>query len=328
MEVSIFRALMPPSELADVSLGDLLTFLAVTRHRSLSGAARELDVTPSQVSKAISRLERQLKMTLLSRGARGITVSDAGQRAIPLMEEVVAKLRELRDEPQAASPELTLAAPSYLSFAFLPRIVRALPNVRVRGLELPPSLLRAYAGENFYHVTLTAGPLRLPGSWMSTHVGEVRRALYASPELAAELGEGPVKVERLANVPFISPVFLSNGQFIPIDDGCPLGLGQRRLGHEIGTIGQALELATFTNQLVFGPALAARHYLDHGLLVEVPVEGWASSDPLHVACNMDRVLSRVQSAIVEVVRNSLDALQAAEPQLESPKRRVALSRAK
>ena len=300
---------MAESDLANLSLGDVLTFLAVTRHSSLSGAARELDVTPSQVSKAIARLERQLKLTLLSRGGRGIAISDAGQRAIPFLEEVVTKLRELRHEHKSSSPEVTLAAPSYLSYAFLPLIAQALPGLRVRGLELPPSLLRAYAGDNFYDVTLTAGPVRLPSSWMSVRVGNIRRALYGTPALAAQLGPSPVNPERLLPVPFISPVFQNNGHFVPIDDGCPLGLGERQVGHEVATIGQALELARVTGQVVFGPALAARPYLDRGELVEISVRGWDCSDPLHVACNMDRVLARVQAAIVEVVRSSMETLQ-------------------
>jgi DNA-binding transcriptional LysR family regulator len=43
--------------LADLRVGDLMTFLAVRRSGSITAAARELKVTPSQVSKAISRLE-------------------------------------------------------------------------------------------------------------------------------------------------------------------------------------------------------------------------------------------------------------------------------
>ena len=46
--------------LADLRFGDVLTFLTVHRCGAITGAARALKVTPSQVSKAVHRLERQL----------------------------------------------------------------------------------------------------------------------------------------------------------------------------------------------------------------------------------------------------------------------------
>ena len=301
---------MARSTLEDLSFADVTTFLAVSRHLSLSGAARELDVTPSQVSKAVSRLEKQLRLSLLVRGARGARVSEAGKRVVPMLEGVVTTLRALSQELPTPLPVLTVAAPSYLSQIFLPLIGQALPGCRLRGLELPPSLLRAYAGENLFDVTLSAGPARLPSTWVSTHVGELRRALYANPKLAAELGPRPLSPEHLRSVPFVSPIYYGSGQFIPLDDGCPLGLGDRVLGHEVGTIGMALEVARATPQLCFGPAIAARSLVQQGLLVELEVEGWAKTDPLHVACNMDRVLARVQTAVVKTVRAALEELQA------------------
>ena len=48
---------------------------------ALQLAARELKVTPSQVSKAISRLEEHIHMKLLSRSSRGVTVESAAASA-------------------------------------------------------------------------------------------------------------------------------------------------------------------------------------------------------------------------------------------------------
>jgi hypothetical protein len=47
--------------------------------------------------------------------------------------------------------------------------------------------------------------------------------------------------------------------------------------------------------LVFGPAVAAHRHVTAGSLVEVRVQGWDIREPLQVACNGDRVLSRVQT---------------------------------
>ena len=67
----------PRDVISELHVADLTTFLAVRRAGSVSTAARELGVTPSQVSKAIARLEATLRVRLFSRGARGVA-ADSG----------------------------------------------------------------------------------------------------------------------------------------------------------------------------------------------------------------------------------------------------------
>ncbi len=291
-------------------LGDLFTFLAVQRNASITGAARELRVSPSQVSKAITRLEDQLHIKLLSRSSRGVSLSEGGRRLLPYVEDAVGRLRLLgRDDTSAGSTDLTLAAPSWLVHLFLPAIASSQPELRVRGLELPPPLLRAYAAENFFDLTLvTSDEQRFPGAWVSTHVGEIRKALFGTPALAQSLGTMPLDPSALKHVAFVSPIFNLNGQFVPVDDDCPLTHDDRTVGHEAQTIGLALELAATTNQLVFGPSVAARRYLSSGALVEVKVRGWDVTEPLFIVSNSDRVLARVQKAIVRALRGALRGL--------------------
>lgn len=299
----------PPEELGDFRLADILAFLAVRRWGSITAAARELKVTPSQVSKAVSRLEEQLQLPLLARGARGVMLSDVAERVLPHLEEVVARWRLVRRAERQPLRELTIAAPSYLNVAFMPRIAEALPQVRIRDLELPPPLIRALLAQNLFDLTIALGDLHLPESWTSICLGEAKKGLFGNPALARRLGPQPVTVERLREVPFISPIHIYNGQYIQLDDGCPLHYGKRRLGHEVLTIGLALELATCAEQLVFGPALAAHRYLERGLLVEIAVDGWQVSEPLYLACSINRVLARDQRALAERLRAALLELQ-------------------
>ncbi|MEO6421059.1 MAG: LysR family transcriptional regulator, partial [Polyangiaceae bacterium] len=241
----------PTTSLGQMRLGDLFAFLAVKSSGSITGAARELRVTPSQVSKAITRLEQLLRVRLLSRSSRGVALSVAGRRMAPLVEQAVVRLRLLGREESDGATELTLAAPSWLVTQFLPPIAAAHPDVKMRGLELPPALIRAYAAENFFDFTiLTSDVDRLPGAWASTRVGDVRKALFANPTVAQKLGPQPVPVERLRDLPFICPIYHRDGQFVPVDDDCPLPPSDRQIGHQAQTIGLALELASITNQLV------------------------------------------------------------------------------
>ena len=64
------------------SLPQLQNFLAVARHRSFSGAARELGVSTAAVSKSVRQLEAQLGVVLLTRTTRSVSPTDAGTQLI------------------------------------------------------------------------------------------------------------------------------------------------------------------------------------------------------------------------------------------------------
>jgi len=300
---------MAPARLDDLRFSDLSAFLIVQRLGTVTGAARQLGVAPSQVSKAIVRLEEQLGQTLLMRASHGVSLTDAGQRLMPRLDELASRVETLRRGDEAPVPVLSVAAPSFMNDAFLPAIANAAPGLRVRGLDLPPALVRAYASENFFDATLSFGPARLPETWSSTLLGACRSSLFATPALARKLGKSPVHPDALRELPFVSPVYNVNGKFVPVDDGCPIPFGARLAGHEAQTIGLALELARQTNQLVFGPVFAARHQLRRRELVAVRVRGWDVRDPLYLACNVDRVMARMQSAVVQALRARLIDLE-------------------
>ena len=291
-----------------------MTFLAVRRTGSITAAARELRVTPSQVSKAIARLEDHLDMRLLARSSRGVSLSEAGRRIVGNVESAVDKLRTMRRPSGPTGIELTIAAPSYLIALFAPAIAAAVPTARVRCLEMPPALVRAYAADNIFDMAiLPSGATSLPSSWTVEMLGELRKSLFATPALARKLGIGPISHDMLREIPWVCPISSSDGRFVAIDDDCPLGVSQRRIGHETQTIGLALELAARTEQLVFGPIVAAHRFIEQGRLVPVRVQGWDVREPLHIACSSDRVLSRVQVAIAKAVCETLDELDPHAP---------------
>jgi DNA-binding transcriptional LysR family regulator len=297
----------PHDSLAELRFGDMLTFLTVYRCGAITGAARALKVTPSQVSKAVHRLERQLGAQLLARSTRGVIVSDDGRRLIPQLEEVAARVGQLRPETPA-SEELAMAAPSYLNHIFLPRMAAALAPARVRGLELPPALVRAYAVENFFDVALIIGDERLPGAWVNTSVGHVRKALFASPKVARALGSAPVEPRKLVELAFVTPIYSVNGQFVPADDDCPLSHARRRLGHQSQTLLVGLDLARATDQLIFGPAIGAAGHVARGELVEVRVRGWDVRSRLTLAVDGQRVRAKTQKALVGLIQAAIREL--------------------
>ncbi len=298
----------PRDIISEIHVGDLTTFLAVRRSGSVSAAARELGVTPSQVSKAIARLETTLRLRLFSRGARGVALSDQARLVLPQIEAAVASLQLLERRDTPSITELTVAAPSYLISSFLPAVASAQPQLNVRGIELAPSLVRAYAPENFFEMAILARSAdRMPVTWVSVRVGELRSGLFGSPELARRLGPFPTSVDKLRSVPFVTPIYNADGRYLAVDDDCPLSLAERKSGHAAQTIGIALELAAQTGQLVFGPVVAARRLVATGALVEIHVRGWSVQEPLYISCNADRMMAKLQTAVVNAMRDASSA---------------------
>jgi DNA-binding transcriptional LysR family regulator len=294
--------------LPELRLGDLLTLLAVQRTASISGAARELRVTPSQVSKAIARLERYFGARLLSRSAHGAVPTTAGRQILPRVANAVAELRASVGVGRGQPPvlELTVAGPSYLVAHILPVLVALLPAARVRGLEFVPAHLRAHVADNAFDVALAPGGIdNAPAAWTSDVVGDCRSALFARPAFAKRIGLAPLTAERASALPFVGPARTGCERFGAVSDDCPLPWEKRWIAHEAQTVGAALEFVSRSDHVVFCPVLAASRFLEVGALSELPVLGWDVRDPLHVVCNGDRVLARVRRTIVRAAEETL-----------------------
>ena len=208
----------------------VLAFTAVAEARSFKLAAERLGVSSAAVSKAVARLEEQLGMMLMVRSTRGITVSDDGNRLLPQLTELVQSIQGL-DRREGVDAAIAIAAPSYMITWCAPRIAEALPGTRLRAIEMAPALIRTLAASNFFDVCITMAEERLPESWVSTHVGEMRRSCFGTPALYEQHGPPPLSVETIQRQPFVLPVYNANGVYVPVDDGCPLAPSQRTAGH-------------------------------------------------------------------------------------------------
>ena len=297
----------------ELRLGDLEIFFAVRRCGAVTSASRALGVSPSSVSKAIARLEARLHTSLLSRGAQGVTLTDEALSRLPDLERALAHLHRAVRGTTREERTLHFAGPSFLVSLFAPIIARALPEVRLCALELPPAVLRSCATENQFALSLLAGRAGLPSLWHARQVGELRRSLFARPSLANTLAPFPVEPARVQALPFITPVYTLNGQFVHADDGCPLAFTDRQCGHKTQTLGVALDLAMDVDQVVFAPCVAARERVAQGRLVEVPVRGWLVSEPMILACHPERLLAHEFNTVAEALEHSALARDAQDP---------------
>ncbi|NBD08261.1 LysR family transcriptional regulator [Corallococcus silvisoli] len=114
-------------------LPQLQVFLVVARQRSFSGAARELGVSTAAVSQSVRQLEKHLRVVLLARTTRSVSLTDAGRRLVegagPALAQATATLTEVSAQPGEAVGRLRLSLPR----AAVPFIIDpVLPTFRAR----------------------------------------------------------------------------------------------------------------------------------------------------------------------------------------------------
>jgi DNA-binding transcriptional LysR family regulator len=111
----------------------LQAFLVVARLRSFSSAARELGVSRSAVSQSVRQLEEHVKVVLLARTTRSVSLTDAGKRLVegagPALRQALAALTEVSAQPGETVGRLRLSVPR----AAVPFVIDpVLPDFRAR----------------------------------------------------------------------------------------------------------------------------------------------------------------------------------------------------
>ena len=105
----------------DVPFAQLQAFLAVARAGSFAAAARELGISRSAVSQSVQHLEERLRVVLVQRTTRSVSLTDVGKRLVegigPALAQTAATLAEVAAKPGEVVGRLRLTVPpSALSF--------------------------------------------------------------------------------------------------------------------------------------------------------------------------------------------------------------------
>lgn len=114
-------------------LNDLAAFAVVAEARSFTRAAARLNVSPSALSQTIGKLEKRLGVRLLSRTTRSVTMTDAGERLLAVVQPRVAEIEAelanllaLRDRP---SGTIRITTSEYPALSILePVLARLMPD--------------------------------------------------------------------------------------------------------------------------------------------------------------------------------------------------------
>jgi LysR family glycine cleavage system transcriptional activator len=111
-------------------------FAAAARCGTFSGAAKQLFVTQSAISRQIQQLEQHLGLSLFVRHKNGLRLTPEAQALLPVVEETFARLVRTCDSLRNAGQVLTLRMPPTLAqrwfLPLLPSLRNVMPDVDVR----------------------------------------------------------------------------------------------------------------------------------------------------------------------------------------------------
>lgn len=166
--------------------------VAVVDAGSLSAASRRLRMPVTTVSRKISDLESHLKVRLLNRSTRKLSLSDAGRYYVEAAKRIVEQVDEVEratsGEYTTPKGKLTITAPVSLGrIHVVPALIefrKAFPEIDVR-LILSDGILNHM--DNDIDLSVRIG--NLPDSSLhATRIGSTRRIVCGSPAYFAEHG--------------------------------------------------------------------------------------------------------------------------------------------
>jgi DNA-binding transcriptional LysR family regulator len=120
-------------EVEQVRIEQLAYFAAVTQHGSLRRASEQLHVSQPALSEAVSKLERELGVTLLDRRRSGARISRQGRELLQNMVEVleaVDRLKTAAGDQQAASALVRVGTVNAATSTLLVPAIRAFQAAR------------------------------------------------------------------------------------------------------------------------------------------------------------------------------------------------------
>ncbi len=206
-----------------MELENLVIFVDVMNKGSFAAVARDRDVVPSTISRAIASLEDELGIRLLNRTTRRIRPTEAGQVYFQQIEAIVKELEQAKsitiDLGQNPTGELRLTASMTFGnlnvVPLLPEFMSAYPRLTVH-LNLSDSVVDLV--DERIDVAIRLGKLPETGL-VATRLTNLDYVIVASPAYLQQHGtpEKPGDIQQHQCILFPMPGFNNNWLFRDAD---------------------------------------------------------------------------------------------------------------
>jgi DNA-binding transcriptional LysR family regulator len=184
---------------------DLETLMQVVHHGSFSAAARELNVDPSSVSRAVAALESELGTRLFLRNTRNLALTEAGAAFVERTAPVLEELAQARSAAADATGEVRGRLRVTVSNAFamrrlsplLPAFCEAHPALELDLIltESPVDLVSERVD-----IAVRLGNLR-DSSLVAVPLLQIRYRVVASPAWIRAQETAPREPQDLQSIP-------------------------------------------------------------------------------------------------------------------------------
>lgn len=185
------------------SLEDMLVFEAVVTARSFTAAAQQLGKTKSAVSQAVTRMETDLGITLLTRSTRSLNLTESGARLLAHCRDIRDSYSDALDDmatsASRADGTLTVTAPHVLCSTLVMKaatlVSREYPDLKVRLIASDSAL--DLIGDQV-DIGVRVGAVA-PFSARTAKLGMLAESLYAAPTYLDKRGGVPTALQSLEN---------------------------------------------------------------------------------------------------------------------------------
>ncbi|MCC5970788.1 MAG: LysR family transcriptional regulator [Pararhodobacter sp.] len=253
----------------NVNLNSLRVFASAAQHGNFQRAAEVLNLSHGAVSQRIKQLELDLGVVLFERKARGVSLTNNGEKYRNAVEKALSVLATAGADLQRASDQVTLhLGPSFASRWFIPRLKAF--NTRFAHLnlttEVHQNLITRNLGRN--EIAIWPGKLadRVPGHHVR-RLAELQLVAVCSPQLLGP--DWPTDIETLLTFPLLQDGHRRWERLIE-------GAGHRGRHSLLNFARSALALDAAVKG--HGVAIAPTYMIDEDLVAGRLVELWRSPD--------------------------------------------------
>lgn len=197
---------------------DLAVFIAVIECDGFAEAARRLGAAPSTLSRTITRLERQLGVTILRRSTRGIEITPEGSDLLQAAREIVERIEVLADMAtgsRAPRGPLRINAPvPYVLHVIAPRLPEF--HARYPEIDLTVDMTDRVVDLIDSHADVVIRFGTLPDSdLLQRALGKAEWRLVAAPSYLDRVGHPstPTDLVGLEQVRFSAPAHINELRF-------------------------------------------------------------------------------------------------------------------
>ncbi len=174
------------------TLSNLKAFMVAADAGSFSGAARQLGLVPSVVSKRIDQLEWRIRAPLFTRSTRRLTLTDVGERYLPTVRALVRQVDDALDGMARSNGELEghirIKIPTTLGVLYLSDILHAfLRNQPMISMDVVLADRSVNPTEEGFDIAIGALP-ELYGRVEDRPLCVIKRRLCAAPTYLAQRG--------------------------------------------------------------------------------------------------------------------------------------------